>query len=525
MPAERNTPALPPSPVLSPSQLARLAAVGEERSAAVGDVLYRVGDPTYPFIAIVEGEVAIYDAAGNEIVRHGSSGFLGELNLLSGQTVFVTAVVTKPLRYIAVDRHALRTLLFEDPPFSDLVLATFIERREALQRIQGVGLEIVGPHGSEATLRMVEFASANRLPYTWDQMAPPDGGELPLVRLPGGTELRRPTTGQVLRGLGIGLELQPREEVDLLIVGAGPSGLAAAVYAASEGLETLVVESTALGGQAGSSRRIENYLGFPAGISGTELASRAVSQARKFNARTATPYRALSLEPGNGRHVVRLEEEREVAARAVLLATGAAYRRPDLERLSEFEGMTIFYSAGPPEGQLCGGSRVAILGGGNSAGQAAVWLARGGALVTLLHRRADLAETMSDYLIHELERFGVAVRDRSEIAELHGEDGHLEAVTLKDGDRVPFSFLFLFLGAKPCTEWLDDVVARDEDGFVLTGDAAGAGSLLETSVPGVFAAGDVRAGSSKRCATAVGEGAMAVQFVHAHLAKLAGTHA
>ncbi len=187
--------------------------------------------------------------------------------------------------------------------------------------------------------------------------------------------------------------------------------------------------------------------------------------------------------------------------------------------------MTIFYSAGPPEGQLCGGSRVAILGGGNSAGQAAVWLARGGALVTLLHRRADLAETMSDYLIHELERFGVAVRDRSEIAELHGEDGHLEAVTLKDGDRVPFSFLFLFLGAKPCTEWLDDVVARDEDGFVLTGDAAGAGSLLETSVPGVFAAGDVRAGSSKRCATAVGEGAMAVQFVHAHLAKLAGTHA
>src|SRR2546421_8647860 len=277
--------AAPPSPALSASQLATLAGLGEEQTAGVGDVLYRLGDATYPFIAIREGEVAILDAAGNEIVRHGSSGFLGELNLPSRQTVFVTAVVTKPLRYIAVDRHALRTLLFEDPPFSDLVLATFIERREALQRIQGVGLEIVGPHGSEATLRMVEFASANRLPYTWDQMAPPDGGELPLVRLPGGTELRRPTTGQVLRGLGIGLELQPREEVDLLIVGAGPAGLAAAVYAASEGLETLVVESTALGGQAGSSRRIENYLGFPAGISGTELASRAVSQARKFNAR------------------------------------------------------------------------------------------------------------------------------------------------------------------------------------------------------------------------------------------------
>ena len=230
----------------------------------------------------------------------------------------------------------------------------------------------------------------------------------------------------MLRALGIGLELAPREEVDLLIVGAGPAGLAAAVYGASEGLDTLVVESTALGGQAGSSRRIENYLGFPAGISGTELTSRAVTQARKFNARTATPYRALSLEPGNGRHLVRLEDDREIAARAVLLATGAQYRRLPVDRLAEFEGLTVFYAAGAPEAQLCAGSRVAVVGGGNSAGQAAVWLARGGALVTLLHRRADLRETMSDYLIHELERYGVVVRDRSEIAALHGEDGRLD---------------------------------------------------------------------------------------------------
>ena len=341
----------------------------------------------------------------------------------------------------------------------------------------------------------------------------------PLVRLPGGGELHGPTTGQVLRALGIGLELAPREEVDLLIVGAGPAGLAAAVYGASEGLDTLVVESTALGGQAGSSRRIENYLGFPAGISGTELTSRAVTQARKFNARTATPYRALSLEPGNGRHLVRLEDDREVAARAVLLATGAQYRRLPVDRLAEFEGLTVFYAAGAPESQLCAGSRVAVVGGGNSAGQAAVWLARGGALVTLLHRRADLRETMSDYLIHELERYGVAVRDRSEIAALHGEDGRLEAVTLTSGDQLPFSFMFLFLGALPCTEWLDDTVARDHDGFILTGVAAGTDNLLETDIPGVFAAGDVRSGSTKRCATAVGEGAMAVQFVHAHLAR------
>ena len=286
----------------------------------------------------------------------------------------------------------------------------------------------------------------------------------------------------------------------------------------SEGLYTLIVESTALGGQAGSSRRIENYLGFPAGISGTELTSRAISQARKFGARPATPYRAIALEPGNGRHLVKLEDQNEVAARAVVLATGAEYRRLPLDGLADYEGVSVFYAAGPPEAQLCGASRVAVVGGGNSAGQAAVWLARGGALVTLLHRRADLAETMSDYLIHELERHGVAVRDRSEVAALHGANGRLEAVTLKDGERLPFATLFCFLGAQPCTEWLDDAVARASDGFILTGDAAGAEHLLETSVPGIFAAGDVRSGSTKRCAAAVGEGSMAVQFVHAHVA-------
>ena len=328
--------------------------------------------------------------------------------------------MTEPLRYIAVDRDALRALLFDDGPLSDLVLSTFIARREALQRVQGIGLEIVGPRSSEATMQMLDFARANRLPFTWHEAAPPDGTEPPLVRLPGGTELQHPSRGEVLRALGIGRELAPREEVDLLVVGGGPAGLAAAVYGASEGLDTLIVESTALGGQAGSSRRIENYLGFPAGISGTELTSRAVSQARKFGARPATPYRAIALEPGDGRHLVRLEEEHEIAARAVVLATGAEYRRLPLDGLSEYEGLSVFYAAGPPEAQLCGASRVAVVGGGNSAGQAAVWLARGGALVTLLHRRADLRETMSDYLIRELERYGVAVRDRSEIAALHG---------------------------------------------------------------------------------------------------------
>jgi thioredoxin reductase (NADPH) len=509
---------VPASRALSSSQLETLAEHGKRRTAQVGDVLYTVGDETYPFIAIEEGEVAILDAAGNEIVRHGPSGFLGELNLLSGQTVFVTAVVKQPLRYIEVERDVLRKLLFDDAPLSDLLLSAFIDRREALQRVEGIGVEVVGPRASDATMRMLGFLRANRLPFTWRDEVPADGEQPPVIRLPGGVEMKHPSTGDVLRAIGVGAELERREDVDLLVVGAGPAGLASAVYGSSEGLKTLVVESTALGGQAGSSRRIENYLGFPAGISGTEFTSRAVSQARKFGARPATPYRAIGLEPGNGNHVVQLEEGHEISARAVILATGAEYRRLPLENLAEFEGISVFYAAGPPEAQRCGASRVAVVGGGNSAGQAAVWLAKGGALVTLLHRRADLGETMSAYLIDEVKDAGVEIRDRSEIAEIHGTDGRVEAVTLKDGERLPFSYLFLFLGASPCTGWLGDAVARDADGFILTGDAAGAANLLETSVPGIFAAGDVRSGSTKRCAAAAGEGSMAVQFVHEHLA-------
>ena len=237
-------------------------------------------------------------------------------------------------------------------------------------------------------------------------------------------------------------------------------------------------------GRPGFSRRIENYLGFPAGISGGELTTRAVTQARKFGARMATPYRALALEPGADRHIVRLDGGEEIAARAVVLATGAEYRRLPVADLEDYEGISVFYAAGPPEAQRCGATRVAVVGGGNSAAQAAIWLSRGGALVTLLHRRADLRETMSDYLIGDLERYGVAVRDRSEITELHGTDGQLEEVTLSDGERLPLSFLFLFLGASPCTDWLGTAVARDDKGFVLTGPEAGATEVLETSVPG-----------------------------------------
>jgi thioredoxin reductase (NADPH) len=506
-----------------------LAEHGEERTAEVGEKLFQIGDEIYPFIAIIEGEAAILDGAGQEIVRHGAAGFLGEVNLLSGQTVFLTAIVTKPMRYIAVDREVLRRLLFEDGSLSDLLLSAFVERRELLQQRQGIGVEIIGPRDSAATRGLLDFARLQRLPHSWldpeeiDEAAGPveklDPREMPLVRLPGGVELRRPSNGELSRALGIGLELAPREEADLLVIGGGPAGLGAGVYGASEGLDTLVVEGTVIGGQAGASRRIENYLGFPAGISGTELTSRAVSQARKFGARIATPYRAQALELGAERHVVKLEDGIEIAARAVLLTTGAEYRRLAVDGLDEYEGISLYYAAGPLEGQLCAGQQVGVVGGGNSAGQAAIWLARGGALVTLLHRRAELGETMSRYLIDDLERYGVRVRDRAEISTLHGEDGRLECVTLADGAKLPFSFLFCFLGADPCTTWLGDVVARDSRGFILTGPDAGAHGLLATSAPGVYAAGDVRAGSIKRCATAVGEGATVVRLVHEQLAS------
>ena len=511
-------------PTLSAPQLGQLESVGEVRTAPEGSKLYSIGDATYPFIVLLEGEVAILDQNEEEIVRHGPGKFLGEINLLSGQTVYVTAVAATPVTYIQITRERLRQLLYEDSTLSEMVLATFISRREILQGEANVGIEILGPRSSEATRRIVDFVRRYKLAFTWHDGVDADvagngtNGRFPIVRLPGGRELVEPSSGEVSRALGIGAELAPREDVDLLIIGAGPAGLGAAVYGASEGLSTLIVDSHGLGGQAGTSRRIENYLGFPAGITGTELTTRAVTQARKFGARIASPYKASALACDGQRKVVTLEGgEHEIHARAVVLATGAEYRRLPVEDLEEYEGVSVFYEAGPPEARLCGASRVGVIGGGNSAAQAAVWLARGGALVTLIHRRADLSETMSDYLIHELDRYKVEVVGESEITALHGSDGELSAVTLSDGSRVNFSFLFLFLGAVPCTAWLDGAIARDDHGFVLTGDRIEADRVLETSVPGVYAVGDVRAGSIKRCATAVGEGAMVVRYVHEHL--------
>src|SRR5690349_20157343 len=303
-----------PTAVLSPSQIETLAQHGEERTAAEGDVLFRVGDETYPFIAIREGEAAILDPAGNEIVRHGRCGFLGEMNLLSGQRVYLTAVATEPMRYVAVPREELRRLLFEESSLADLLLGAFVRRREMLTQRMGIGIEIVGPRDSEPTRRLADWARRVGIPHSW--LVPGEDEEadalvagcaehqLPIVRIPGADKLIAPSPGELSRALGIGLELDPVEEVDLAVIGGGPAGLGAAVYGASEGLNTLVVDKAALGGQARSSRRIENYLGFPAGITGAELTSRAISQARKFGARVATPYQARSLAAGDDGRVI-----------------------------------------------------------------------------------------------------------------------------------------------------------------------------------------------------------------------------
>ena len=521
-------------PLLSESQLATLAELGEERRAEVGDELLRVGDHSYPFIAILEGEVAILDAAGNEIVRHGASGFLGEMNLLTGQTVFLTAVVTQPLRYIAVERDALRPLLFEDGPLSDLLLSTFIARREALQRVRGRRRRdrrpaLVGGDDADARVRPQQPAAVHvARPGTRRRggaVAGLDAASLPLVRLPGGAELHGPSTGEVSRALGIGRELAPREEVDLLVVGGGPGGprrrRLRRLRRASRRSSSRAPRSAGRPARRGGSRTTSASR--PASR-GTELTSRAVTQARKFDARTgdALP-RARRSSPATARYVVRLEDDHEIAARAVLLATGAQYRRLPVERPRRLRGHERLL-----RGRAARGAALRRLARRRrrrrELGRAGrVWLARGGALVTLLHRRADLRETMSDYLVRDLERYGVAVRDRSEIAELHGDDGRLEAVTLDDRRAPPLSFLFLFLGAPPVHR-----VAR-RHGRARRGrlhphrrrrgrrrpardEPAAASSPPATSAPARRSAAP----------TAVGEGAMAVQFVHARMAELTG---
>jgi len=530
-------------PKLSDEQLAVVARYGEEHAYEAGETLFREGDPAYDFYVVIEGRVAVVDGLGTPrerlVVEHGPGNFIGEYNLLAGAAPLFSAVAREPSRVIAVSADGFRRIIDEEPTLSELILRAFLSRRIRLID-RGVGLELVGSRYSPDTRRLIEFATRNRLPYSWlDLESDPtaesllrdfnvEPAETPVVLL-GSLVLRNPSNEELARALGRPApRTRPDEVVDLVVVGAGPAGLAAAVYGASEGYTTLCVEDSSVGGQAGTSTRIENYLGFPAGLSGSELATRAQLQAEKFEARIVFPCEAVALDQDDGLHHVRFAAGDDVHARAVIIATGARYRRLELERLAEFEGVGVYYAATHAEAKMCAGSVVAIVGGGNSAGQAAVFLAGRTRKVYLVIRRGDLSETMSRYLVDQVDRHDrIELLPRTEVRELLGDDT-LQGIVVednRDGSRRTLAVraLFAFIGADPHTAWLAGQLELDPRGFVLTGpDVPVTDAIerlaLETSRPGVFAVGDVRSGSVKRVASAVGEGSMAVRLVYDRLA-------
>ncbi len=536
-------------PLLTDEQIDIFREYAEERSFAAGDVLFRPGDPTVEFIVVLEGRLAIVDDFGRPdervVVEHGPRSFLGEYNAISGQPTLFASFARTDGRALFVPLHDLRTLIASQATLSNMILGALLGRR-ALLITEGIGARIIGSRFSPDTRRLLDFAARSRLPHAWlDVEADPATEELlraldvspeemPVVLL-GDHVFNNPTNQEFARLLGFVPAPDNRDVFDLVVVGGGPAGLAAAVYGASEGLSTLLLESEAIGGQAGTSSRIENYLGFPAGVSGGELAARAALQAEKFDARLTYPCEAAALEPSDGLHLLRLTDGDEVTARAVILATGARYRRLALDRLEELEGFGVYYAATLSESRSCAGSDVVVVGGGNSAGQAALFLSDTARRVFLVVRRPGLEATMSRYLIDEIEHVdGIELLTESEVVELHGVD-QLDGLTVadrRDGSRrrLEAGGLFVFIGADPCTDWLEGALARDRAGFILTGSDLPADDdrpsarprlPLETSRDGVFAVGDARSGSVKRVASAVGEGSMAVRLVHEHLAKLA----
>ncbi|MGH9233215.1 MAG: FAD-dependent oxidoreductase [Acidimicrobiales bacterium] len=539
-------------PRLSETQIAAFAAHGEQIATRAGDVLYREGEIPERYFVILSGTVAIVEGLGsdeqNVLGVHGAGRFLGEISTLTGEAAFVSAVVREPGDVLAVPLPVLRRLVTQDTALGDVVLRAFLVRRSLLIEV-GTGLRILGSCFRPETRRLLEFAARNRLPHRFVDLDSDAAAEA-LVRELGVTPDETPVViwkGQVLRNPGpadlarlVGLPAPGDGEVtcDLLVVGAGPAGLAAAVYGASEGLTTIVLDEIATGGQAAASPLIENYLGFPAGIPGAELADRAILQAEKFGAQVRYPAPATALERVDGHHAVGLENGATVTAHAVVIATGARYRKLNVQRLDEFEGTSVYYAATPVEARMCSGDPVVVVGGGNSAAQAALYLARQAPRVCLVVRHGDLERDMSRYLAERLRRDPtIEVRVNTEVRDLVG-DRSLDAVVVEERDRgsrevLPARAVFVFIGAEPHTAWLGGEVALDEDGFVLTGaearqEDAGvvdgpldrAPYVLETSCPGVFAVGDVRSGAVRRVASAVGEGAMAVRLVHQYLAAV-----
>ena len=533
-------------PRLTEEQLREMRAVGEVRAVEPGEVLFREGDPAYDFFVVDSGAVAIVDGYGQEdrvIAVHGARRFLGELNLLTGSPPYLTAVVRDAGEVIQMPVTRLRELVSEDEDLSNLILRAYLSRRSILIDL-GAGVKLVGSRYSQDTRRLREFLARNRMPYHWmdledDEEADKllrtlgvEPGETPVV-IGGDHVLRNPTGAELGAMLGIGSRGAPPAMCDLVIVGGGPAGLAAALYGASEGLDTQAIDSVALGGQASTSARIENYLGFPTGISGSELAERAALQARRLGARLVVPAEAVGLERENSHHSVRLASGEVVNGRTVMVASGAQYRKLDVPDLERLEGVGVYYAATQAEAQMCAGDPVIVVGGGNSAGQAAMFLSRNSVSCRLAIRGDDLGKSMSRYLVDEIERGErVEVLGRTQVIELKG-DTALEAVVIRDSStgattELEAKALFVFIGASPHTGWLAGHVAMDEHGFLLTGRDVQGEQLaeygderpffLETSRPGIFAVGDVHSGSIKRVASAVGEGSMAVRLVHQRLA-------
>jgi thioredoxin reductase (NADPH) len=536
---------------LTDEQIDLLREHGEIVEIATSQTLFQQGDATCDFYVVLEGEVELIDPAGGAPRSIGSrrrNEIVGELNLLTGETTYLTAIVREPGTALAIPADKLRALVTEDPAFSGFLMRSFLLLRSFLVGI-GAGLKIVGSRNSPDALRLREFAARNRLPHDWvsiedDPDAPgflrqfrlrPD--QTPAVIWKGAEVLHNPSNAELALVIGLGVDQLPTKRCDLIVVGAGPGGLAAAVYGASEGLDTLVLEAVATGGQAGMASRIENYLGFPAGLSGIELASRALIQAHKFGARVAVPCEAVALRCDNGSYAVTLADGAEVIGGSVIIATGARYRALGVPGEDRLKGANVYYAATEVEAQSCKGQDVAVIGGGNSAGQAAVFLAERSRQVSLLVRGDDIAADMSHYLVERIQKTpNIEVLTGTEVRELLGDD-ELTGIAVSNRDTgeqrsIEVRALFIFIGAVAPTAWLADTLALDEQGFVLTGadvkstpawsGAARDPFLFEASVPGVFAVGDVRSGAIRRAASAVGEGSMAVRLCHAYLAETRG---
>ena len=533
-------------PRLSDGQIATLDAGGARRAVDTGETLVREGEHSDNFFVILSGKIAVTttdDSGNRHVVRvHGPGRFLGELGDLEGQAAFYTAEVVEPGEVLVVPTERVRELVAHDPLLSDLILRAYLLRRSRLIQEEH-GFRIIGSCYSPDTARLREFAARNRLPHRWIDLERDENAERLLQRFGvspqdapvliwGRAVLRNPTNTELARRVGLPIPDTVPDESDVVVVGAGPAGLGAAVYAASDGLTTTAMERIATGGQAGTSSRIENYLGFPGGISGSDLAERAVLQAGKFGARIIVSAEITRLESGGGQHRLTLADGESMVARAVVLAMGARYRRLAVPGIESLEGNGVYYAATFQEALMCGTGPIVIVGGGNSAGQSAVFLAAQVSQVYVVIRGDDLNKTMSRYLVDQVNRHPrVTVALCTEIQQVHG-DGALSAVVTVDkrtGERrsIQTRALFVFIGADPNTSWLAGAVQLDDRGFVPTGpavlcsDADGVrlstqhhAMKLETSQPGVFAVGDVRSGSVKRVASAVGEGSMAIRQIH-----------